>query len=454
MPVLDRPLKNTKFTLDASGVAGFFGGEEAISAMATVHLFKGRKLLGWYNSPGSYTIAKRFGQLAASRFWDGLFPGPNETPAISFGLDGRLGPKYFATLSGTSMQTGHLGYLTMQKAKDERDLIQIEGRTTAPSNVAFLDLKDVKYHGKVPQRDVGNALLGFIPIQTSFLACIMCALVADWFAFAMILLGIISSGVACLVIGSGELSLDTVKTPAPGAPPGDGMLIGDNIVIVVKGAEKDVNAITKGKFLLKIDGAPTYNGVGLCSLLLLVQFLLQLLLIPQGTLFGQIMFLASLGVSWVYNSYLSSLEKEKIQAEVLFEKLGKPDMRTFRLGTRTTMAVFACLLLCDGMESSSGNVNPGKILLDFIPNDTQVWQRWRKKVIQQMKERSSSDSLTCLELNQDDRSHLEKSDLDLLTTLVEDARSAFKGYHRYLCHPNQKSLAPMIQYSNIDTLPS
>lgn len=438
MPVLSRPLKDTKFTLDASGVAGFFGGEEAISAMATVHLFKGRKLLGWYNSPGSYTIAKRFGQLAASRFWDGLFPGPNETPAVSFGLDGRLGPKYFATLSGTSMQTGHLGYLTMQRAKDEKDLIQIEGRETAPSKVAFLELKDVKYQGRVPQRDVGNALLAFIPIQTSFLACIMCALVADWYAFAMILLGIISSGVACLVIGSGELSLDTVKTPAPGAPPGDGMLIGDDMVIVVKGAEKDINAITKGKFLLKLSGEPTYDPIGFCSLLLLVQFLLQLLLIPQGSLFGQIMFLASLGVSWVYNSYLSSLEKEKIQAKVLFEKLGKPDMRTFRLGTRTSMTVFACLLLCDGMESSNGSIDPGRILLDFISNDTQVWKRWRNKVIRQMKESTSSDSLACLELDQDDRSHLERSDIELLATLLDDARSAFKGYHKHLCYPNQK----------------
>ncbi|KAH0840270.1 hypothetical protein J3R83DRAFT_1277 [Lanmaoa asiatica] len=432
MPVLDRPLQNTKFTLDTSGVAGFFGGEEAISAMATVHLFKGRRWLGWYNSPGSYTIAKRFGQLAASRFWDGLFPGPNEVPAVSFGLDGRPGPKYVATLSGTEMQTGHLGYLTMENAKDQDGLIQIAGRETAPSSIAFLELKDVKYDGQVPQRDVGNALLAFIPIQTSFLGCIMCALIADWYSFTMILLGIISSGVACLVIGSGELSLHTVEQPAPGAPPGDGMLVGYDTVVVLKGAERDVNAITKGKFLLTISGGPTYNSIGLCSLLLLVQFLLQLLLIPQGVLFGQIMFLATLGVSWVYNSYLSSLEKEKIQAEVLFEKLGRPKMRKFRLGTRTAMAVFACLLVCDGMESPYGGVNPRNLLRDFIPNDTQVWQRWRNKVIRQMKEsRLTSESLTSLGLDQDDHSLLGESDIKLLATLLDDARSAFEGYQKH-----------------------
>ncbi|KAG6373822.1 hypothetical protein JVT61DRAFT_5967 [Boletus reticuloceps] len=91
----------------------------------------------------------------------------------------------------------------------------------------------------------------------------MCAMVADWFSCSMILLGIVSNGVACLVIGSGELSLDTVKKPAPGAPPGDGMLIGDDTVIVVRGAEKDVNAITKGKFVLTIGGGPTYDRIGL-----------------------------------------------------------------------------------------------------------------------------------------------------------------------------------------------
>ena len=432
MPVLKDPLQDPNFTLDSSGVAGFFGGEEAISAMATVHLFKWRKWLGWYNSPGSYTVAKQFGRLAATRFWDGLFPGPNDTPAISFGLDGRQGPKYVASLSGTEMQAGHLGYLTMQRAKEEKGLIWIEGRETAPSNVAFLKLRDVKYDEKVLQRDPGNALVAFVPILASFAACIMCAMVADWFSFSMILLGIISSGVACLVIGSGELSLDTVKKPAPGAPPGDGMLIGDDTVIVVKGAEKDINAITKGKFLLTIGGEPTYNRIGLCSLLLLIQFLLQLLLIPQGTLFGQIMFLGTLFISWAYNSYLSSLEKEKIQAKVLFKKLGKPKMRKFRLGTRTMMTVFACLLVCDGMESPYGGINPGKILRDFIPNDTEVWQRWRNKVTQQMKEgKLSSELLTHLELDQDDRSHLGESDINLLATLLKDAKSAFEGYYKH-----------------------
>ena len=57
------------------------------------------------------------------------------------------------------------------------------------------------------------------------------------------------------------------------------------------------------------------------------------------------MFLTSLGCSWLYNSYLSSLDKESIQRRILVNTiLQKPDMRKYRLGTRTTMVVFVLLV--------------------------------------------------------------------------------------------------------------
>jgi hypothetical protein len=85
------------FDLDVSGVAGFFGGEEAISAMQTINLYKYRKWMGWYSSPGSWNAGKKFGMLAipvCGTPW--LFPGPNEDPAKFFELDGKQGPKYVA----------------------------------------------------------------------------------------------------------------------------------------------------------------------------------------------------------------------------------------------------------------------------------------------------------------------------------------------------------------------
>lgn len=79
-----------------------------------------------------------------------------------------------------------------------------------------------------------------------------------------------------------------------------------NDIVVLKGAEKEVTSITKAKLVLDMGDGEEFNTVGICSLLLLSQFLIQLLLVPRATLFGQIMFLSSLAVSWAYNSFLSS----------------------------------------------------------------------------------------------------------------------------------------------------
>ena len=382
-------------------------------------------------------MAKRFGRMANSRFWDGLFPGQNDSPAVSFGLDGKKGPQYTAALSGTTMHTQHLAYLTVERSK-EVEAKEIKGRVTIAFDVAYLAMKHVDYDTPIKPLPLKNALFGFIPIIASVATCLMCALVYDWFSFSMILIGIISSGLASLVIGKGRLVITSVKNPASGVPPGHGILMGDDKVVVIKGEERDVNAITKGRFDLKTDSKQgdeekgtvrSYHAIGVCSLLLLLQFLLQLLLVPQGTLFGQIMFLVSLGVSWGYNSYLSSLEKEKIQTDILFETLGHPEMLRFRAGTRTTMAVFVCLLVFHEVERSTPEMDSAsrvKILRACLPNNTLIWERWREKVVQQLLN-INNDSLPYLVEDEKDWT-LSEWDRTLLRTLLEDASAAFKEY--------------------------
>ena len=72
--VFPPPLSNAAFTLDSSGVAGFFGGDSSVAGMATANLIPGRRWVGWFNTPGSYEIAKQYGPPAQLKMCDGLFP--------------------------------------------------------------------------------------------------------------------------------------------------------------------------------------------------------------------------------------------------------------------------------------------------------------------------------------------------------------------------------------------
>ncbi|KAG1877526.1 hypothetical protein F4604DRAFT_1580602 [Suillus subluteus] len=438
------------FSLNVSGVAGFFGGDEAISAIQTIHHYKGRKFLGWYNSPGSWNIGKKFGKLAKSRFWDGLFPGPDEEPAKFFELDGKQGPKYVASRSGSILEyTGHLAYLIMQKSKEELGY-QVEGRVTKRNKVIIIKMQQVfEPKDKPPKeqlvRDITprsrlHTLVAILPIAVSFTTCALCGWANDWFCFSMILLGIISSGMSSLVIGSARLKLQGVNS-APTALPGDGMLMDGDDIVLLLGKEGDVATIMRGKFILEYDPWPVknehaefrrpgeepvtdeYTAIGLCSLLLVIQLLGQLLLIPQGTLFGQIMFLSSFAASWVYNLYLSSIDNEYIQEDMILEELGLEEKHilTYSLGTRTTAAVFACLML------QPPGFKPERIICNFIPNDTPVWITWRKKVLEVMKTRNGSRDAcySLLQMSSEEERDFGVGKGKLLKDLLQDAETAY-----------------------------
>ncbi|KAG2033626.1 hypothetical protein BDR03DRAFT_1002004 [Suillus americanus] len=480
-----------QFDLDVSGVAGFFGGEEAISAMQTIHLYKYRKWMGWYNSPGSWNVGKKFGMLANSRFWDGLFPGPNEDPANFFELDGKQGPKYVASRSGSILEhTGHLAYLIMQTCKEELG-VQVKGRVTKRNKVTLIQTQLVFEEStakeKPPVRTIPphgghRTRVAILPIAVSFTTCALCGWTYDWFCCSMILLGIVSSGISSLVIGSASLELQGVK-PASTAPPGDGMLIDGDDIVLLLGKEENVATITRGKFTLNYepwvkkrsrkekkkrpvpgDGKKSnsrsdaeaglqnhslehgpnqeaipirdeYAAIGLCSLLLVIQLLAQLLLIPQGTFFGQIMFLSSFAASWAYNLYLSSIDKEYIQEQLLLKilNLDERHMRTYSLGTRTTAAVFACLILQPpGVYAESEwkrlGFEPEGIIRKFIPNNTPVWITWREKILGVMRDRKVRSRDTCydlLQMSDEEKDMFEPNDQNLLEHLLEDARTAY-----------------------------
>jgi hypothetical protein len=429
-------LNGSKFSLDFSGVAGFFGGDVAVNAMSTVHIYKGRKGLGWYNMPGSWEMAKNYGRLCRSRLWNSIYPGDHLDSTEFFGLDGHDGPAYRAVHSGTHItKTGHVAYLLLQSCKRITNAVPILGRETTPCSVTIVELSNSpKQKITLHPLFAYSTFFAAIPILATLAAMVACGVFEDWYCFSMILVGALASGFSCLTLGSSTLTFTHPK-PASGAPLGDGILQSGNDIIILLGEEAAVNVVTRGEFHLELYGKPQHHWIGITSLLLMIQFLVQLLLVPQGTLFGQIMFLSTLGVSWVYNSALCSLDREGAQTGILKEQiLDNPPMNKFILKTRTSMAVFVLLVVAGREQATQESLN--KLLEDLIPNDTRVWQAWKRTVLPSILDPSKSAELgrnwqsegQIPEVQEEQQKPVSKEERELLWTLLEDASKAYMGY--------------------------
>jgi hypothetical protein len=425
------PLQNIQFNLDTSGVAGFFGGEESVSAMATVHIYEGRTWLGWYNSPGSYTVAKKYGRLARSRFWDSLYPGVSVDPSTLFEYDGNRGPEFIAAHSGARLKdTGHVGHLFLTECKylDAEEVNGRSGSKQIPVTIAHLGgAPPAQIHPKSRRR--WATLFAVLPILTSVGCCITAAIFRDWYCFSMIMLGILSGGLSCAVIGSGKLIFDH-PNPAEGSPKGDGILHAGTEIVVLCGSEGAVNSVTRGSFSLKFSSEPECRNIGLVATLLTAQFLLQLLLIPQATRFGQILFVSTLAVSWAYNCYLSSFDKERIQREILMDEVldmknQRSSLKRYLLPTWTAMTVFVLLLVRPS--------EPEKMLNNLLPNDTKVWRRWKQSILEKLEAGQN------MEFEEFSETGFSKAENSLLNALYEDAADAYKHYRntRYFIQPKE-----------------
>ena len=455
--VVKPPLSNTAFTLDSSGVAGFFGGESAVRAMATVNLLPKRRWCGWYNAPGSYEVAKQYGPLAMSDIFDGLFPARERDPAKILMVDGESGSRYIPVHSPTASLShiGHLGYLLERKA-GQMPITKIFGRVKGERHTMDVRVTLVRLNHMPDEFDqlktIRSSSITFAlgTVLISIGGCIACAFIADWFCFASIALGIIANGVACSVIGSGKLTLKH-NIPAQVESPGDIVLRGDTEIFLLIGSEGAVSPFTRAHFVLQYygkpefqpeqderdertnsgraedEGAPEEQTCRRCKgpiitckmcrrsidnrtcwpqiqqeqlvrasvILLLSQFLAQLLLIPQGTLFGQLMFLATLVPSWMYHSYLSSLSVE-FQTQTLFDKLRikeGEDIHRYQLNTWTEAVVFTCLTLASIRHKSYHDPETDKFkkniegLLDgLLQSKTDVWQTWKEWLAEKMVE--------------------------------------------------------------------
>ena len=167
--------------------------------------------------------------------------------------------------------------------------------------------------------------------------------------------------------------------------------------------------------------------IGLCALLLMAQFLAQLLLIPQGTLFGQLMFVATLCTSWLYNSALSSMNREEIQTGILLDVLKideKKHIQKFAFNNWTETVAFTSLVL-----DCSHHIRAPSALLDrLLPNDTVVWRAWKEAMAKKL------ESGALLEGENPDAGfdwkYVKDDDKSLLETFFTDANAARDAWVR------------------------
>lgn len=429
MALLHTPLADSKFAFNALQFIGLIGGQQALFVMAMIPAYRGRRWLGWYNNPGSLDIARRLIDLNTSFK---KLPYVERPSAALFGLDNATGPEFVSAFSGTNVQTGHLGYLILQRIKEIASKVhQIEGMSIDPVVVNLLEVDprmiDLEQPLLLSEPHITHTLLALIPITTSIITCLLCCFVSDWHMFSVILAGIFTSGFASMVIGSAKLVLQgpSPTQSAEGAPPGNCMAISEGTVIVVRGSDQAMNVITRGRFQLQ-GGGFWQIMIQYCAVFYLAEAIAQFFLIPHGTLFGQIMFLVSLCVSKLYSNYLVMYKKGRLQAEVLFKKLEEPRVQKFLVGSRTTMAVFVCLLLFHDTHHLASPPLYYRILMTALPNDTVVWRRWQEKVANQLQSKND-ESLRYLEFDEQDRV-MNESDQRLLLVLLRHAVDAFRGY--------------------------
>ena len=423
---LDKP---SRFSLDTAGVATLLGGDDAFSAMIAVHIYGNRRLLGLYNSPGAFHIAKRLYSFLKSASFQNVSNSKVSSKPLSVDattlleLEDYKGPKYRAAHSGTVIpETGYLAALFMKECTSwDSEGKVVQGRRTQPVGITIADLGKGPASEMRPARSSASTLiLASIPITVSVATCTLCAVCGDWNASLAIFVGIIANGLSSRYLGMADFVFAHPE-PAKGSPAGDGILSSDKDIVLLKGTEGAVNSITRGKFSLRFANKNHFDRIRLCSVQFLIQGIIQLFLIPQASLFGQVMFLASLGVSALYNAWLSSLDKEKIHRKLLFDRvLENPKMTKYTLGTRTSAVVFMLLVL--------QSPDPTALLNELLPNDTKVWKQWKTTILEWLR-RPNDQSF---QLAGKDLSGFTQQEKDLLGVLFEDARSAYNGYRDYL----------------------
>ena len=319
--------------------------------------------------------------------------------------------------------TGHLADVLVNgnwEGKERGTIVVGQRGSPSPTKVTIIDFKGVpKGDDTLRPGNSRNSSITIIPTMistvTSVAAYLFCAYyIEDRLASMMTLLGIICSGAVSVILGTGKITLQDARLkPAKGDPPGDGMLLSDAHIVVLRGSEEDVNAVTKGKLRLNLEGRG-YTLL-LCAFIMTLQAAAQLVFMPFASVQGQFVFLLSLFISGACNLYLSAKE-EDVRFNALISLLNTPEVKTYQARSRASASVLVCLALCWGSSTP-----PEDILRELVPLKPRPWEAWSACVTQNIRNKNRQ-----FQYGGEDPSN--KQEKECLMDLIDDAHAAYERY--------------------------
>ena len=148
------------------------------------------------------------------------------------------------------------------------------------------------------------------------------------------------------------------------------------------------------------------------------------------------MFLSSLSVSWIFNTYLASVDRQDLQKEILTTAiLGNLRLDTVGLPKWLSLVAFAAICLEAKPEDTRA------ILDEMIPNNTEVWKRVKEVVAEAEGERFE---------NEPNWEGLTEKERGLLQDMLEQVRIGYEEAKRYKMGQRR----PAQNYGNWDCQPS
>ncbi|KAH9946396.1 uncharacterized protein BXZ73DRAFT_86525 [Epithele typhae] len=399
----------------SSALLGFVGGDQTATALYLTHIAGRQRIPTLVNSPGSYFAARALAVLHKARVWDGLHPGVSVDPCSLASPSTTPGPKFIASVSGTILDS--TGPIAQELLEHTRSLSAqtVSGRRTTPLAVTIVELPDAPHSELHPTARISAPV--FLPILASAAAATFCGLTSDYTTLAAIAFGMLCSAGASRALHAGDLTF-TRPLSTPGATVGDGYLETGNEFIVLRGSETAVAAVTRGQMTLRFRSECTHRSLAFAALLLGTQCVAQLLLLPLGTLLGQLAFLLATAAAWLYHAHVARQAPAAWRRLVLEDVLSAPAMARYSVGTRTAAAVVLMRLLRPADVEEQ--------LARLLPNNTPVWKLWRETVAQRL--RSGKPAFVGADVPVPVPATFDMNERRLFHTLLADAQCAVDAF--------------------------